>query len=120
MNLIKLAKIINKVEGAGTFVLDTPLAFYRISTLVNSFDWSGTFVHYDKCRVVFKADGLYYIIPVLESATQPTGVSGTDYDFIEGKYWIYIEPKGTMTYDVFSTSGIGVVKLYHKVTGGTI
>jgi hypothetical protein len=38
MTLTKLEKIINMVEGAGTYVVDVPLAFNRISSLVNSFD----------------------------------------------------------------------------------
>lgn len=120
MTLAKLQKIINMAEGAGTYVLDTPLAFYNISTLVNSFDWSGTLVSYNKCRVVFKANGLYYIILVHEVPTEPDGVVGTDYDIINGKYWIYMKPRGNLTYDIFSTTGIGAVKLYPSVRGGVI
>lgn len=120
MNLTKIANIIDKFEGAGTYILDTPLVFYRISTFVNSFDWSGTFVGYDKCRVVFKATGLYYIIPVLKSDTQPTGINGVDYDYVDGSYWIYMKPGGDLAYDILSVGGIGAVKLYKKVTGGKI
>lgn len=120
MNLTKIANIINKFEGAGTYALDTPLVFYRISTFVNSFDWSGSFVGYDKCRVVFKATGLYYIIPVLRSDTQPSGVNGVDYDYVNGSYWMYMKPGGDLAYDILSVGGIGAVKLYNKVTGGTV
>jgi len=38
MDLTKIANIIDKFEGAGTYALDTPLVFYRISSFVNSFD----------------------------------------------------------------------------------
>ena len=121
MNLAKIEAIINKVEGAGTFALDTPLVFYRISTLVNSFDWSGSFVGYDKHRVVFKSTGLYYLVPVLKSETEPTsGTIGVDYDYVNGKYWLYMKPNGVLTYDILSVGGIGAVKLYQKVTGGVV
>ncbi len=120
MTLANLQKMINKVEGSGTYVVDTPLVFYNISMLVNSFDWSGSFVGYDKSRVVFKSNGLYYIIPVLESKEQPSGTVGVDYDIVKGRYWLYMKPKGDLTYDIMSVKGIGTIKLYPKVTGGVV
>jgi len=121
MTLIKIEKIINKMEGAGTFSLDTPLVFYNISTLVNSFDWSGMFVGYDKCRVIFKSNGLYYVIPVIEVSTPPSGgVNGVDYDTVNGKYWLYMRPHGDAAFDILSVSGIGAIRLYNRVTGGVI
>lgn len=121
MNLVKIEKIINKVEGAGTFAVDTPLVFYRISNLVNSFDWSGAFVRYDKSRVVFKSNGLYYIIPVLRTDAAPAGGTiGVDYDYVNGQYWLYMKPHGNFAYDILSISGIGAIRLYEKVTGGII
>jgi hypothetical protein len=120
MTLTKLEKIINKMEGAGTYALDTPLAFHNISAIVNSFDWSGTLVRYDKCRVVFKASGLYYVIPVAESQTLPTGDIDVDYDIVGGRYWIYMKPRGNLAYDILSVAGIGSVKLYPKFIGGTV
>ena len=74
----------------------------------------------DKCRVVFKANGLYYVILVHEVPTEPTGVVGTDYDIINGRYWLYMKPRGILTYDIFSTNGIGAVKFYPSVRGGVI
>jgi hypothetical protein len=50
----------------------------------------------------------------------PTGVMGSDYDIVNGRYWIYMKPKGVLVYDIFSANGIGTVKLYHKVSGGVI
>jgi hypothetical protein len=35
---------------------------------------------------MFKANGLYYIIPVAEVKTLPTGVMGSDYDIVNGRY----------------------------------
>ena len=120
MTLTKIEKIINKIEGAGTFSLNTPLVFYNIAVMVNSFDWSGSFVGYDKSRVVFKSNGLYYIIPVLKSDTQPSGVNGVDYDYVKGQYWLYMTPKGNTAYDILGVSGIGAIRLYEKVTGGVV
>ena len=105
MTLTKLQKLIDKAEGVGTYAVDTPLPFYRISTIVNSFDWSGTLVGYDKCRVIFKANGLYYIIPVIPVDNEPSGTVGVDYDIVNGKYWLYMKPSGTLTYDILSVSG---------------
>lgn len=120
MNLIRIEKIINKVEGAGTFVLDTPLALHNIATIVNSFDWSGSFVRYDKVRVLFKANGLYYLIPVMKVDERPAGVGGVDYDEVNGNFWLFMKPRGTLACDILSVSGIGAIKLYPKVTGGII
>lgn len=121
MNLNKIEKIINKVEGAGTFALDTPLAFYRITELVNSFDWSSSYVGYNQQRVIFKASGIYKLVPVMEIKEAPTtGTVGVDYDYVNGRYWLYMKPKGVLTYDTLAVSGIGAVKLRQKVTGGVM
>ena len=33
---------------------------------------------------------------------------------------IYMKPRGILTYDIFSTNGIGAVKFYPSVRGGVI
>lgn len=120
MTLARIKKIIDKVEGAGTYVLNTPLVFYRISGIVNSFDWSNTFVRYDKCRVIFKSNGTYQIVPVMLVKEQPIGTVGVDYDIVAGKYWLYMKPGGVLAHDTLGVSGIGSIKLYNKVSGGVV
>ena len=120
MTLNKIKKIIDKVEGTGAYVVNKPLAFRRISNFVNSFDWSSVFVGYQHCRIVFKANGLYYLIPVVEANTQPSGTVNQDWDFVDGKYYAYMKPKDMMAFDIYSVSGIGVVKLLVKVAGGVV
>lgn len=120
MRLDKIELIINKIEGDGVFQYDTPLVFYRIDKIVNSFDWSAAYVEYNKSRVIFKTNGLYYVVPVLEVPTEPVGVVGQDYDIVGGKFWLYQKPNGRLTYDVLSTDRIGSFSIKPLVSGGVV
>lgn len=121
MTRTQVQTIIDKIEGAGTYVEDTPLAFYKISSIVNSFDWSRSSVTYDICRVIFKPNGLYYLLPVKESKQEPVGLTvNVDYDIVGGRYWVYMKPKGTPTYDMLAIRGIGSINFIPSVAGGVI
>lgn len=119
MTLNQIETIVNKIEGPGTFVLNEPLIFRRIKEIINNFDWSTTAVNYNLARVRFTADGLYHIIRVMEVEEEPSeGTIGDDYDIVDGKYFIYMKPKGNPAFNIFATEGLWAININPKVTGG--
>lgn len=120
MTINNIQKIIDRFEGSGTFVYDTPLVLYNIHSIVNNFDWSTYVINYKNARIVFKTTGLFYIIPVQKSETVPPGTLNVDYDIVDGEYWGYMRPGKVDTYDILSIENIGSIIINPKVVGGRV
>lgn len=118
MTVDQIRTIIDKFEGTGTFVLDKPLVLRKVNQVVNIFDWSMVTINYRFNRLIFTEDGLYFIIPVSEVKNEPKGVIGSDYDIVDGRYWIYMKPAGKLAFDILPMDGIQAFNILPGKIGG--